>query len=100
MAIAHPKVEEIGDLRVDSDGFGHDAPHTSPYFFDPDFPGDAYRYHNGGTAVLTAGVIAGMVAYCWGVLPAWGGFLAGAIPTFLLVALLYTTRDARNYNAT
>jgi hypothetical protein len=58
------------------------------------FPGPVYRYQNGGTAVLTAGIIGGIVTNCWGFLPAWAGFFAGAVPTFLMAALYYYTHDA------
>ena len=51
------------------------------------------RYRDGGTLVLTAGIVTGIVTYCWGLLPAWEGFFVGAIPMFLMVALFCSAED-------
>jgi hypothetical protein len=69
---------------------GHNEP--GPSF---NFPGPLYRYHEGGTLVLTVGIISGLALYCWGLSSPLVGFLAGAIPTFLLTALYRTAHDAK-----
>jgi hypothetical protein len=56
-------------------------------------PERSNRYRDGGTLVLTAGIVTGIVTYCWGLLPAWGGFFVGAIPMFLMVALFCSAQD-------
>lgn len=74
------------DLTEDGPGESGDGFH---------FPPPAYRYHDGGAMVLTAGIVTGILTYAWGLLPAWAGFFAGAIPTFLIAALWYSIHDAR-----
>lgn len=57
-------------------------------------PGVLYRYHAGGNAVLAAGIVAGIATYGWGLLPAWAGFLAGAVPAWILMTLYRARCDA------
>ena len=56
-------------------------------------PPGLFRYHGGANRVLCAGVATGLLFAGLNWLPAWGGFLAGAVPTFLLTALSHTLRD-------
>ena len=95
MATTHREADSSLEMTIDltQDGPSEDGDREPAYRFR--FPPATYRYHDGGTAVLTAGIITGILTYCWGLLPAWAGFCAGAIPTFLIAALWYSTRDAR-----
>jgi hypothetical protein len=95
VATAHHEADSSLEITIDliedvQPRDGHPEP-ARPF----PFPPSAYRYHDGGTAVLTAGIVTGILTYCWGLLPAWAGFLAGAIPTFLTAAAWYSTHDAR-----
>jgi len=56
-------------------------------------PPGLFRYHGGANTVLCAGVATGLLFASPNWLPAWGGFLAGAVPAFLLTALSHTLRD-------
>jgi hypothetical protein len=56
------------------------------------YPRPLHHYNAGGTIVLAAGIISGIVFTSWGLLPAWAAFLAGATPTFVIAALVYTFR--------
>ena len=47
-------------------------------------PPGLFRYHAGGNMVLGAGVATGLLFAGLNWLPAWGGFLVGAVPTLLL----------------
>ena len=58
-------------------------------------PGRLHRYHAGGNLIVGAGVVAGVIAYGWGLASPWAGFLAGAVPTWFLAALAHTFHDAR-----
>jgi hypothetical protein len=74
-----------------------DGPGDSGGHYEPWLPSGSAersnRYRDGGTLVLTAGIVTGIVTYCWGLLPAWGGFFVGAIPAFLIVALFCSAQD-------
>lgn len=59
----------------------------------PAYPRPLHHYNAGGTLVLIAGIISGIVFTSWGLLPAWAAFLTGAVPTFLVAALVYTFCD-------
>jgi hypothetical protein len=95
MATAHHEADSGLEITVDLAQDGQSEDDRPEPGDDLRFPPPAYRYHDGGTAVLTAGIVTGILTYCWGLLPAWAGFIAGAIPTFLIAALLYSTHDAR-----
>ena len=56
-------------------------------------PPGLYRYHASANDVLCVGVVTGIVFYAMGWLPPWGGFLIGAVPTFVLAAIAHTLRD-------
>ena len=60
---------------------------------DRSYPRPLHHYNAGGTIVLAAGIISGIVLTSWGLLPAWAAFLAGAAPAFVIAALVYTFRD-------
>lgn len=47
------------------------------------------RYHGAGALVMTTGAVGMIVAACLATVPVWAGFLAGALPTFLLAALVH-----------
>ena len=53
-------------------------------------PPGLFRYHGGANTVLCAGVATGLLFAGLNWLPAWGGFLVGAVPTLLLSALSHT----------
>ena len=55
--------------------------------------GILYRYRDGATLTIGAGIAAGMFASPLGPRAAVVGFLAGAIVTFVMVAAAYTVRD-------
>ncbi len=95
MATAHHEADSNLEITVDltEDGHSRDGHHEASHRFR--FPSPGYRYHDGGTAVLTAGIVTGILTYCWGLLPAWAGFITGAIPTFLIAAIWYSRHDAR-----
>jgi len=57
------------------------------------YPRPLHHYNAGGTIVLAAGILSGIVFTSWGMLPAWAAFMVGAVPTFLVAALVYTFRD-------
>src|SRR4051794_6959257 len=46
-------------------------------------------YHGSGALVMTAGSVGMIVASCLALGPLWAGFLAGALPTLLLAALVH-----------
>ena len=54
-----------------------------------------YRYRIAGNTVLSAGIIGGILAYCWGLAPAWVGFMAGSLPVSIVVATIQAKNDAR-----
>jgi hypothetical protein len=47
------------------------------------------RYHGAGALVMMTGSIGMIVSSCLGLGPLWAGFLAGALPTFLLASLVH-----------
>jgi hypothetical protein len=47
------------------------------------------RYHGAGALVVTAGSIGMLAAACLALGPLWVGFLAGALPTFMLTTLVH-----------
>jgi hypothetical protein len=47
------------------------------------------RYHGAGALVITVGSIGMIVSSCLALAPIWVGFLAGALPTFMLTTLLH-----------
>lgn len=51
------------------------------------------RYHAGATPVLGAGILGGIVAATTGLAPSWAGFLAGAVPMFVLFVLTDSVSD-------
>jgi hypothetical protein len=51
------------------------------------------RYHASANTVLCAGIVGGVVFGAVNVLPAWGGFLVGSVPAFLLATLGHTLND-------
>ena len=55
-------------------------------------PPGLFRYHGGANTVLCTGVATGLLFAGLNWLPAWGGFLVGAVPTLLLSALSHTLR--------
>ena len=59
-----------------------------PNYKDPELTG----YHAGGNMVLGAGVATGLLFAGLNWLPAWGGFLVGAVPTLLLCAFPHAPR--------
>jgi hypothetical protein len=51
------------------------------------------RYHSGANSVLCVGIVTGLLFGSLGWLPAWGGFLLGALPAFFMIALAHTLCD-------
>jgi hypothetical protein len=51
------------------------------------------RYHAGAASVLAAGVLCGFMTVALDREPVWVGFLAGAVPMFVFVALAYSLPD-------
>jgi hypothetical protein len=47
------------------------------------------QYHGAATLVLDASALGMMASLCLGLGPLWAGFLAGALPTFLLASLVH-----------
>jgi hypothetical protein len=58
-------------------------------------PGPIYRFRRAGNLALSAGVVAGIVTYSWGLLPAWAGFPAGTLATLTASAVIQAGIDAR-----
>ncbi len=56
-------------------------------------PTGLFRYHASANSVLCTGVATGLLFGSLNRLPAWGGFLTGAVPAFLLTALSHTLCD-------
>jgi hypothetical protein len=51
------------------------------------------RYHASANTALCIGIFTGLLFGSLNWLPAWGGFLAGAVPAFLLAAFAHALRD-------
>ncbi len=60
-----------------------------------DFWGYLYRYHIAGNIVISAGILGGILAYCWDLRPVWIGFLAASLPVSIVVAIIQAKTDAR-----
>jgi hypothetical protein len=56
-------------------------------------PPGLFRYHAGANSVVCSGVATGLLFGSLNWLPAWGGFLTGAVPAFVLTAISHTLRD-------
>jgi hypothetical protein len=82
-------VVDSGSTDGHSDADGHCEPRLPL-----GSPGPLYRYRNSGNLVLSAGIITGIVTYCWGLLPAWAGFLAGALSVSIVTAIIQAKNDA------
>jgi hypothetical protein len=96
MATAHRELEiELRDDTFEADSTdGHDNAHvTDGSRPSPDLPGSLYRFRNAGNLSFAAGIVTGITTYCWGILPAWAGFLAGAFS--VVAAIIQAKNDAR-----
>ncbi len=58
-------------------------------------PWPLYRFRYAGNLSLAAGIVTGITAYCWGFMPAWAGFLAGAFCVSVILAVIQAKDDAR-----
>ena len=58
-------------------------------------PGPLYRFRHAGILAISAGVVTGILAYGWGFLPAWAGFLAGTLATVTASSVIQARNDAR-----
>jgi hypothetical protein len=102
MATVHRELNEI-DVRDcelesgttdghDNDDYGKHAPKSR---WGSGVPGRFYRFRNSGNVAVSAGVVAGIATYAWGILPAWAGFLAGTLATVVVLAVIQARNDAR-----
>jgi hypothetical protein len=99
MATVHRQLDEIDvrDSEVETDATdGHDNDdHPRVARWGSGVPGPLYRFRNAGSLALSAGVVGGILAYSWGLLPAWAGFLAGMLATVVATAVTQARNDAR-----
>jgi hypothetical protein len=51
------------------------------------------RYHDGASMILIAGGVGMVAALLLAIGPPWAGFLAGALPTFVLVVLVHPEHE-------
>jgi hypothetical protein len=98
MATAHREFEiELRDDVFDPDSTdGHNNAHSAGEAGpSPNLPGSFYRFRNAGNLSFAAGIVTGITTYCWGILPAWAGFLVGAFSVSVAVAIIQAKNDAR-----
>ena len=102
MATAFRELAEIDVRERDADIFtadgrndDHDDHNHRLARWGSGAPGPLYRFRTAGNLALSAGVVAGVVAYSWGLLPAWAGFLAGTLAAVTASAVIQAGNDGR-----
>jgi hypothetical protein len=102
MANAHRELEQVDVRDNDAENCSADRQSDDDYYdystrthWGSGVPGPLYRFRNAGNLALSVGVVAGIVAYSGGMIPAWAGFLAGTLATVVASAAIQAGYDAR-----